>query len=156
MTQWQLAAMNRSDINPILEIEQHSFAWPWNRRTFMAELANKHAYSFLAKCNDRADGQNVIGYILYRLVEKELHILKIAVKPDWRSRGVATWLLDQCFGLAFEKGASSAFLDVRPSNQSAIALYAKQGFRVLGKKPNYYADTREDALVLVKTLKEDL
>ena len=122
----------------------------------MGELANKNTYSFLAKCSDGADGQNVIGYILYRLVEKQLHILKIAVKPDWRGHGVATWLLDQCFGLAFDKGAGSAFLDVRPSNQSAIALYAKQGFRVLGKKPNYYTDTREDALVLVKTLKEDL
>jgi ribosomal-protein-alanine N-acetyltransferase len=156
MAQLQLAAIDLDDINPILEIEKGSFSWPWNRISFVGELACKQAYNFTVKCLDGTDAQQVIGYIFCRLVENELHILRIAVEPNWRSRGIASWLLKRCVGLAGEKGATSAFLKVRPSNQNAISLYHKQGFRVIGKQPNYYTDTREDALVLLKNLKEDL
>ena len=156
MVQLQLAAINLDDINPILEIERDSFSWPWSRISFVGELANKQAYHFTVKCLDGTDEQQVIGYIFCRLVENELHILRIAVEENWRSRGIASWLLKRCVGLACERGAKAAFLEVRPSNQNAISLYHKQGFRVIGKRPNYYTDTREDALVLLKNLKEDL
>jgi ribosomal-protein-alanine N-acetyltransferase len=156
MAQLQLAAINPDDISPILDIEKDSFSWPWNRISFVGELACKQAYNFTVKCLNGTDDQQVIGYIFCRLVENELHILRIAIEPNWRSRGIASWLLKRCVGLACEKGATAAFLEVRPSNQNAISLYRKQGFRVIGKRPNYYTDTREDALVLLKNLKEDL
>ena len=62
----------------------------------------------------------------------------------------------QAFTQAAKNGARSAYLEVRPSNKSAIALYRRLGFRLIGKKPEYYTDTLEDALVLMKNLKEDL
>ena len=156
MAQLRLAAMNLDDMNPILGIEQESFSWPWNRISFVGELACKQAYHFTVKCLNGTAEQQVIGYIFCRLIENELHILRIAVEPNWRSRGVASWLLKRSVGLACERGATSAFLKVRPSNQNALSLYRKQGFRVIGKRINYYTDTREDALVLLKNLKEDL
>ena len=156
MTQWQLASIYPADIKPILEIEQHSFSRPWNRVFFLGELACKQTCNFTVKCVDSENGHKVIAYIFCRLVEKELHILRIAVDRNWRGRGVGKWLLRRCIGLASGKGATAAFLEVRPSNQGAMALYRKQGFKLIGKRPNYYTDTREDALVLLKNLKEDL
>ena len=156
MAQLQFAAMNMADINPILEIEKHSFSWPWKRLSFVGELASKQACSFTVKRTHSGDGHKVIGYVFCRLFDRELHILRIAVEPNWRGRGIGSWLLRRCFSSASEKGATRAFLEVRPSNQSAIALYRKQGFREIGRRPNYYTDTREDALVLLKNLKEDL
>ncbi len=156
MYQWQLAAINPADISPIMEIEQDSFAFPWNPRSFLGELTCKHAYSYIVKSIGGMQAEKIIAYIFFRLIEEELHILKIAVTPHWRGRGVATWLLQKCFSVALELGATSAFLEVRPSNESAIALYRKEGFRIIGRRPNYYADTREDALVLMKNFKEDV
>jgi ribosomal-protein-alanine N-acetyltransferase len=64
--------------------------------------------------------------------------------------------LKKCFTTGLKQGATSAFLEVRPSNASAMALYSKKGFRLIGRRPKYYTDTREDALVLMKNLKEDV
>jgi len=156
MQRWRLSAVSMADIDPILEIEQHCFRWPWNRISFLGELDCKQAGSYIVKISEDRETEQAIAYLFLRLVDEELHILRIAVAPKWRCQGVASWLLDQCFKLGFEKGAKSVFLEVRPSNESAIALYRKQGFSVVARRPNYYSDTREDALVLIKNLKEDL
>lgn len=156
MAQLRLATTDTADITPMLEIDRRSFAWPWNRVCFTGELAATRGCNFTLKYGDQTRAQKVIGYIICRLVNAELHILRIAVKPQWRGHGLATRLLARAFAQAAKKGAGSAFLEVRPSNQSAIALYHRQGFRLIGKKPDYYTDTREDALVLMKNLKEDL
>lgn len=156
MFKWQLASVNPVDIHPIMEIERQSFSWPWNRISFLGELTTRHAHSYMVKLNGDTHTDKVIAYIFFRLVKEELHILKIAVTPDWRSRGVASWLLKKCFSAGLKLGATSAFLEVRPSNASAMAFYRKKGFRFIGRRPNYYTDTREDALVLMKNLKEDV
>ena len=156
MMQLRMAATDSADINPIAEIDRHAFGWPWNRVYFRGELASRQAINFTLKTVDDENRQKVIGYIICRLVNRELHILRIAVKPQWRGHGLAGRLLARAFGQAAKSGARSAYLEVRPSNKSAIALYHRQGFRLIGKKPQNYTDTREDALVLMKTLKEDL
>ena len=156
MMQLRLAATESADIHHIAQIDRRSFGWPWNRVYFSGELASKQACNFTLKTVARDNEQKVIGYIICRLVDKELHILRIAVKPNWRGHGLAARLLDRAFGKAAKSGARNAYLEVRPSNKSAIALYRRQGFRLMGKKREYYTDTREDALVLMKNLKEDL
>jgi len=156
MAQWQLTSVNLADINPIIEIERQSFSWPWKRVSFLGELNNGQACSYMVKLNDSTHADKVIAYIFFRQVKEELHILKIAVTPAWRSRGIASRLLKKCFTTGLKRGATSAFLEVRPSNASAMALYNKKGFRIIGRRPKYYTDTREDALVLMKNLKEDV
>jgi ribosomal-protein-alanine N-acetyltransferase len=155
VSQWQLAAINPADIDSILQIEQCSFARPWSRISFLGELSCKQAFGYRVNCRGGRGDKQLIGYLFFRIIAEELHILKIAVTPCWRCRGVASCLLDECFKLAFEMRAQVAFLEVRPSNYSAMALYHNQGFKVIGRRPNYYTDTREDALVLMKNLKED-
>ena len=156
MVQLRLAATESADINRIVQIDRRSFGWPWNRIYFSAELISKQACNFTLKTVERENEQKVIGYIISRLVDRKLHILRIAVKPRWRGHGLAARLLDQALSKAAKSGARSAYLEVRPSNKSAIALYQRLGFRLTGKKEEYYTDTREDALVLMKKLKEDL
>jgi len=156
MAQLRLATTDTADITPMLEIDRRSFAWPWNRICFTGELAANQGCNFTLKYVDQTRAQKVIGYIICRLVNAELHILRIAVKPQWRGHGLATRLLDRALDKAVKSGARSAFLEVRPSNKSAIAFYHRQGFTLMGRKPEYYTDTMEDAMVLMKNLKEDL
>jgi ribosomal-protein-alanine N-acetyltransferase len=156
VSQWQLAAVNPADIDSILEIEQHSFAWPWSRMSFLGELSCRQAFSYSVNWDHGHKDNQIVAYIFFRIFAEELHILRIAVTPRWRCRGVASCLLGECFKLASEMKVQVAFLEVRPSNYSAMALYHKEGFKVIGSRPNYYTDTREDALVLMKNLKEDI
>jgi ribosomal-protein-alanine N-acetyltransferase len=95
---------------------------------------------------------DTIAYVFVRIISKEMHIMRIAVAAGYQARGVATALLQQCFKLAEQHQVSSVYIEVRPNNKSAIALYRKFGFQMLGTRPNYYPETGEDALVMVKLL----
>jgi ribosomal-protein-alanine N-acetyltransferase len=83
-----------------------------------------------------------------------MHVLKIAVTPQWRSLGIASWLLEKSLSVNKNKGIAKSFLEVRTSNIPAIGLYQKLGFKVIGRRPHYYSDTQEDALVMINHLKE--
>ena len=151
----QLETINDSDLEPIIAIEQHSFGWPWGRISFEGELSCQNASSYIVKSSDTATDSQVIAYIFLRLITNELHLLKIAVNPAWRRRGIATRLLRRCFAMFAERGAHSVHLEVRPSNIPAVELYQKLGFAVIGRRHNYYTDSKEDTLLMVKNLKED-
>jgi ribosomal-protein-alanine N-acetyltransferase len=96
--------------------------------------------------------RRLIGYLFVRVVASEMHLLKIAVTPRWRRRGVAAWAMKQCFQKARRKGAQRMILEVRASNRKALGLYAKLGFSRIGIRHQYYSDTGEDALVMAKRL----
>jgi len=95
-----------------------------------------------------------VAYIFFRLVVDEMHILKIAVAPEWRCRGIASVLMKKSMELADTKGCNAAYLEMRPANTAAVTLYRKLGFCVIGKRTNYYSETGEDALVMCKKLRE--
>ena len=155
MNGWRLAHITHADLEPILAIEQNSFKWPWGRLSFEGELRSNSSCNFVVKSTEgQTDGQ-VIAYAFWRLVVDEMHILKVAVTPDRRGQGIATRLLKRCFAWSVEQGAVSAHLEVRPSNVAAVGLYRKLGFEVVGRRPKYYTDTKEDALLMVKDLEED-
>jgi len=154
---WQLDTISRADeLEPILAIEQHSFRWPWGRLSFEGELACRNACNLIVKSSDNGIGAEVVAYAFLRLAADELHILKIAVAPAWREKGIATRLTEHCLKLGVERGATSAHLEVRPSNAPAVGLYQKLGFKIIGRRHNYYTDSKEDALVMMKKLKEEL
>ncbi len=89
------------------------------------------------------------GYIVFWLVADEMHLLNLAVHPEKRRRGVAGFLLREALRRSQALGAKAAWLEVRPSNTPALALYASFGFKEVGRRPGYYQDTREDAMLLV-------
>ena len=157
MSSWQLGTIRQADeLEPILSIEQRSFRWPWGRLSFEGELSCQNACNYIVKSGANGTGEQVIAYAFFRQAADALHLLKIAVSPAWRGHGIATRLLERCFAHRAEQGATSVHLEVRPSNTPAIELYEKLGFEVIGRRHKYYADTKEDALLMMKNLKEEL
>jgi ribosomal-protein-alanine N-acetyltransferase len=153
----QLGTICQADeLEPILAIEQRSFRWPWGRLSFEGELSCQNACNYVVKSGANGTGERVIAYAFFRRSADELHLLKIAVSPVWRGHGIATRLLERCFALGANQGAASVHLEVRPSNTPAIALYRKLGFEVVGRRHKYYAETKEDAVLMMKNLKEEL
>jgi ribosomal-protein-alanine N-acetyltransferase len=157
VSSWQLGTINQADeLEPILAIEQLSFRWPWGRLSFEGELSCKNACNYIAKLHANGAGEQVVAYAFFRLAADKLHLLKIAVSPAWRGQGIASRLLERCFAIREKQGATSVHLEVRPSNTPAMKLYLKLGFEVIGRQHKYYADTKEDALLMIKNLKEEL
>ena len=156
MPHWHMAAATPEDIDDILTIDREAFKRPWQRQSFLDELNRKDAYSYVVRTQVDDKAMEIIAFVLVRVLVNEMHILRIAVAADYQNRGVATWLLQHCYRLAQQKQVDAIYIEVRPSNTSAIALYRKSGFQLLGTRPNYYPETREDALVMVKHLKEPL
>ena len=93
----------------------------------------------------------LVAQAFCRVVCDELHILHFAVDSQFRSHGLGRSLLKDVFRLAKSLDVKKAFLEVRASNRSAIALYSKAGFFVTGRRKRYYADNGEDALVLCRS-----
>ena len=151
--QWHLSALTESDIGQILLIEKTSFKQPWSSKLFHEELSSKDAFDYVVKLNSSDKPEPVIAYICSRITGSEMSILRIAVAVKWRNSGIAFWLLNRCFEIAVTKGITSVFLEVRESNNAATALYGKLGFMPVGKRPNYYSETGEDALVFMKKLR---
>ncbi len=154
---WTLDSITEADIDPILAIERALFQHPFTHGALMEELACKNAFNYILKHTDANGDEHIGGYVCLRLAADELHILKLGVARDWRRRGIASWLLERSFPPAVEKGADAAFLEVRASNDSAIRVYCKLGFHVIGKRVDYYPcpdgrGSREDALMMKKTL----
>jgi ribosomal-protein-alanine N-acetyltransferase len=146
-----IVTLDESHIDGIIAIEKTSFQQPWQRISFLSELT----------CRDALDvvvldplGRQILAYACLRLTLDEIHLLKIAVAPLWRRRGIASWLLDYCFGPAQRREARQVYLEVRRSNVSATEFYSKVGFQIIGTRPKYYTDTGEDALIMMKSLEE--
>ena len=152
MNGWRIATINRTDLEPILAIEQLSFKWPWGRISFEGELSCQNACNYVVKSADTDNEFQIVAYAFLRRVEDELHILKIAVAPAQRGHGLATWFLNHCFIMGARQGTNFVFLEVRPSNTPAIELYQKLGFAEIGRRPNYYPNSMEDALIMMKKL----
>jgi len=90
----------------------------------------------------------VCGYIGFWIVFEELHVLNVAVHPDWRRRGVATRLVRTVFESAIAKGVTRGLLEVRASNLPAQRLYTRFGFQVIARRSGYYTQPMEDALIM--------
>lgn len=159
-----LQSMLESDLDSVLEIEQASFLQPWSRQAVLHELTTPYARSYIVLSSpDRAPGstdfpglRKVDGYAFFRIIADELHLLKIAVRPEMRRQEIAFHLLEKCFNQESNGWLQHALLEVRRSNIAAITLYEKLGFDLIAIRPEYYPlhwGKREDALILRKKLK---
>ena len=99
--------------------------------------------------------RQIWGYLIYWVVADEMHILNLAVHPQQRRRGLARRLLIDSMDHARQLGARVAWLEVRPSNAPALSLYHSLGFKEMGRRPRYYDDTQEDALLLAYYWEEE-
>lgn len=139
--------MKRADLPEILAIERSSFPTPWTEGMFIDELSTDHSQCLVVKTD--FEGKTLIAaYMIFWLVADEAHLHNLAVRGEFRRQGLAYNMMGIMKDIALQVGIARQTLEVRESNHKAINLYRKCGFVVKGKRPHYYTDTQEDALVM--------
>jgi len=147
---FKIEPMQLADIPQVIAVEQAAYTMQWPQKAYEYELTgNKLAHYFVLRTTlpiDPAES-DLVGMAGFWLLADEAHISTIAVYPTWRRRGLGEWLLINIIEEAQTLGAVVATLEVRPSNQAALALYQKYNFAQVGRRPRYYNDNNEDALI---------
>lgn len=138
-----IRSMHPEDVDAVHALERLSFTDPWTETMLHDEIGREDRRWLVAE----ADGE-VIGFAGAMIAGDECHLMDIAVAPQWRGEGVARSLLWELAALAEAAGAERITLEVRPSNDAALALYTASGFDPVGRRVGYYTETGEDALIL--------
>jgi ribosomal-protein-alanine N-acetyltransferase len=136
--------MGEADLDTVAEIERTLHVSPWSRGNFGDSLhAGYHCW--IAERDGR-----LAGYGIVAVGAGEAHLLNLTVAPEWQRRGIGAEFTAFLAKLAHDYGAKRIFLEVRPSNNAARALYARAGFAEIGLRRGYYpaAQGREDAVVM--------
>ena len=142
---WRMRPMRDSDLESILEIEQVSYDFPWKPGIFLDCLKMDYC------CEVLHEGAGALrGYGFMSTAVGEAHLLNLCVAPICRRSGMARYLLMHLIEQARQREAYVMFLEVRPSNRAALALYKQHGFSQIGLRKGYYPslDGREDAIIL--------
>lgn len=143
-----LRAMREDDLDAVVAIEQRAYAFPWTRGIFRDCLRAGYPAWLVEEAGA------IAGYGVLSVAADEAHILNVCTAPEAQGRGHGRRLLRALVQLARAHGAQRLFLEVRPSNPQAIALYHAEGFNEIGRRPRYYPakDGREDAIVMAMEL----
>lgn len=141
---FEIDRITPEDLDSIVAIENVSFPTPWPKRVFEREIRSQKSYNRAVRF-----GGMVVGYIVTWTIYDEVHILNIAVHPDFRKMGIGERMLRDCVCYSSECGLKYALLEVRVSNTGAINLYEKLGFKTIHTRRKYYSDTGEDAYVMM-------
>ena len=140
----RLLAMRRRHLRSVLRIEAKVYPVPWSMSLFLSELALRSTRAYYVAFV----GRQVVGYAGLMMTLDDGHVTTIAVDPAWHRHKVGTRLLLALAHEARRRGATSLTLEVRLGNKGAQNLYRRFGFRPVGVRKNYYAETKEDALVM--------
>ncbi|MDG2525665.1 ribosomal protein S18-alanine N-acetyltransferase [Stenotrophomonas sp. HITSZ_GD] len=143
-----LRPMREEDLDAVMEVERRAYPFPWTRGIFRDCLQAGYPGRVMEQAGV------LVGYGMLSIAADEAHILNVCVDPAQQSRGHGRVLLRALVRVARERGARRVFLEVRPSNTPAIALYHSEGFNEIGRRPRYYPahNGREDALVMAMEL----
>jgi [ribosomal protein S18]-alanine N-acetyltransferase len=139
----EIRPLELKDLSAIEEIERRSYPTPWSRSMFAGELTKPSSISLGA-----FDDHTLVGYVIVSRYVDAWHVMNIAVHPLRRSRGVASAMLERLFELTAGDVRRGYTLEVRVSNERAIRLYERYGFKRRGVRRGYYTDNREDALIM--------
>lgn len=159
--------MRPEDIQAVALIDQISFNLPWPPRAFQIELETPHSRCWIAEVrleapldypspipeslpglSLQAGEPAVVGMLVLWKILDEAHIATVAVHPQFRRRGIARQLIVSALKAAAAEGALLALLEVRAGNHAAIRLYRQLGFEEVGRRPHYYKDNQEDAVLM--------
>jgi len=149
VTTVQLRKLALADLGAIEKIERRSYPTPWSRSMFAGELAKPSSICLGAFDADGDEG-TLVGYLIVSRYVDAWHVMNVAVDPDHRGRGIATTMLERLFEVTADDARRGYTLEVRVSNETAIRLYERLGFRSRGIRRGYYTDNREDALIMWK------
>lgn len=141
----QIHDMQKENLGQIAQIEKASFSMPWSEKSFEEALDNPNAFYVVAEEEGR-----VAGYCGAYLILDEADVNQVAVDSSRRNQGIGKKLMEALLERLEQAGASAVTLEVRKSNQAAIALYESLGFATEGIRKNFYEKPVEDALIMWK------
>jgi ribosomal-protein-alanine N-acetyltransferase len=142
-----LVTLTKENFQPflrkILEIEELSFPSPWSVHALKSEIENpiSHFWALIL-------GKLLSGYICFWMFDREIQLISLAIHPHDRGKGLGHYLLKEMIETGISKGVHQIWLEVRPSNLVARELYERLGFAETYRRPRYYPDTHEDAIVM--------
>ena len=148
----RIVPMNADHLEDLERLERICFSRPWSKRMLGEELENQCAAFLVAE----DENGSVLGYAGLLVMLDEGYITNVAVFPEYRRLGVAAKIIDVYMNFAAANDLAFLTLEVRPSNEAAIALYRRFGFEEVGRRKNYYDLPKEDALILTRYFKEDV
>jgi ribosomal-protein-alanine N-acetyltransferase len=135
--------MKAGDLDEVMTLEGAAFSSPWTRGMYLHEIEKREGCYLVA----RRDGV-LAGYGGTLLIMDEAHVMTLAVREDYRRRGLGARIFLELIDASEEMGARFFTLEVRKSNREAIELYARFGFQIMGERRNYYLDNMENALIM--------
>ncbi|MGH8619637.1 MAG: ribosomal protein S18-alanine N-acetyltransferase [Burkholderiales bacterium] len=140
--------MTVDDFDAVVAVEREIYPYPWTRGNFVDAL-NAGYHCWILEC-----AAFLAGYAVVTVAAGESHLLNLSIAAPWQRCGLGRELLRFNMGIAYDYGARRMFLEVRPSNPRAIAIYARAGFRQIGVRRGYYpaGEGREDAVVMERML----
>ncbi len=142
-----VSPMTEADVAAVAELEKECFSEPWSEDGVRSELQNEGARFFTAKILS-----DTVGYMGMHIVLDECYIANVAVKGEFRRKGIAEKLLSAAEKTARGEGCAFISLEVRVSNTPAIKLYEKAGYISQGERKNFYRNPTENALIMTKKL----
>jgi len=142
VSEFEIRRLTYADLPQVIAIERRAFPTPWSLAMFVLELS-KPSGICLASVRD----ERVIGYLVCSRYDTVWHLMNVAVDDRMRREGIAGALLELHFESA-DKPSEQYTLEVRTSNDAAIRLYERFGFRAAGRRRAYYHDNREDAIIM--------
>lgn len=141
----KIGPMRKKHVRDVLAIERVVYPRPWSAALFFSEIAQRKTRHYVVAEHDR----RLVGYGGLMVHEDEGHVTTIAVDPDFQHRRVGARVMLNLMEEARARGAETVALEVRVANWPAQRLYAWFGFRPVGVRKNYYAETGEDALIMM-------
>lgn len=139
----QIRDLTPEDVSEILPIEKVSFTTPWSEILFKNEIFKTRSLPKVAVI-----GEKIVGYVCANYVLDEGHILNVTVHPEYRKQGIAGRLVSHIIDLLRNEGCREIFLEVRASNEAALRMYEKAGFRIITARKAYYTLPVEDAIIM--------
>ncbi|HVG76368.1 MAG TPA: ribosomal protein S18-alanine N-acetyltransferase [Thermoleophilaceae bacterium] len=137
-----------ADLPQVIAIERRAFPTPWSLAMFVLELSKPSGI-----CLAALDHGVIVGYLVCSRYDTVWHLMNVAIEPARQREGIASTLLERLFEQA-DRPNEQYTLEVRTSNDGAIRLYERFGFRAAGRRRAYYHDNREDALIMWRTVGE--
>lgn len=150
MDELKIVPMEAQHLDALEQLEQVCFSAPWTRDGLSAELRNPGAVFAVAELNGIP-----AGYAGMNCVLDECYVDNVAVFPQYRRKGIARALMQRLIEAARGRNAAFVTLEARTSNTGAILLYESLGFREAGRRPGFYSNPKEDALILTKYLNKN-
>ncbi|MEM7555487.1 MAG: ribosomal protein S18-alanine N-acetyltransferase [Cyanobacteria bacterium P01_A01_bin.84] len=142
----EIKLLSISQIEALVQLDMNCFGGLWTKDGYKRELESPN--SEILGCCPPLDSSQLMGMGCFWSILDEAHITILAVDSQYHSQGLGQALLYSLLKRAYKGGLKRATLEVRASNHRAISLYQKFGFKIAGKRPKYYKDNNEDALIL--------